>query len=408
MPEEQPFSQLAGHYLKLTQTLMKKHDAPPPEQVLECLISRDRIAQMWSKERPADVEAARLIEQGDRYLKALAEPIGATPELKDWRASLNPPAEAWWWHFAAPLGLAERFDWLWTALALLFLAISLSLIADISPRFLSGGPDARGALAVIAQSLLILLTTSSVLTSTGREALRRVFSTAPFLRPLWEEAGALAAMLLLILLFLFYQSLPRMALNYNDRGFESYQAGQLTSAQRHYERAIKLEPDLLQAHYNLGLLYEDLGDLDKAKTEYQIALKGGLDLAYNNLARLYILEEKYAKAIPLLLEGLERATDDVVRHDLYKNLGWARLGQARYEEAVAALQQAIELEPEAAPAQCLLAQVLEALDGQAEAVDQAWETCIRYGDSSRPDEDGWLGLAGQHFKDQANKGEEEK
>jgi tetratricopeptide (TPR) repeat protein len=402
MPEEQPLSQLAAHYLELTQGLMKKINAPPPAQVLECLLSRDRIAQVWSKERPADAKVARLIERGDRQLKTLAEPIGAMPELKDWRRSFNPPAEAWWWHFAAPLGLAERFDWLWTALALLLLAISLSLIADISPRFLSGGPDARGALAVIAQSLLILLTTSSVLTSTGRQILRRVFSTIPFLRPFWEEAGAIAAALLLILLLVFYRSMPRIALNYNDRGFENYQAGQLTSAQRQYERALKLEPDLLPAHYNLGLLYEDLGDLDQAKTHYQIALKGELDVAYNNLARLYILEGEYGKAIPLLLEGLERATDDVARHDLYKNLGWARLGQERYEEALAALQQAIELDAEAAPAHCLLAQVLEALGDQPAAVDQAWESCLRYGDSSRPDEDRWLGLAAQHFKDQEN------
>ncbi len=98
----------------------------------------------------------------------------------------------------------------------------------------------------------------------------------------------------------------------------------------------------------------------------------------------------------------------MVRTDLYKNLGWARLGQSRYEEALAALQQAIELEAQAAPAHCLLAQVLEALGDQPTAVDEAWETCLQYGDSSRPDEDLWLGLAGQHFKDQANKGEEEK
>jgi tetratricopeptide (TPR) repeat protein len=408
MPEEQPLSQLAGHYLELIQTLLEKHEAPPPEQALECLISRDRIAQMWGKERPADAEVARLIEQGDRYLKALAEPLGGMPQLKDWRASFNPPAEAWWWHFAAPLGLAERFDWLWTALALVFLAISLSLVADISPRFLSGGPDARGALAVIGQSLLVLLTTSSVLTSAGREALRRIFSSAPFLRPLWEEAGLIAALLLLILLTAFYQRLPRMAMNYNDRGFENYQAGQLTSAQRDYERALKLEPDLLPAHYNLGLLYEDLGDMNKAKTEYQIALKGGLDVAYNNLARLYILEGEYGKAVPLLFNGLKRAQEDEVRYDLYKNLGWARLGQARYEEAQAALGQAIELNKQGAPAQCLLAQVLEALGGQPAAAEQAWETCLRYADSSRPDEDLWLGLARQHFKGQTSQEGEEK
>jgi tetratricopeptide (TPR) repeat protein len=326
-------------------------------------------------------------------------------ELDDWRESFGPPTDAWWWHFSppkSPPSLSERFDWLWTALALACLTVSLSLVADISPRFLSGGPDTPGALAVITQSALTLLTTGSVLTKAGREATERILSSLKFPKRLWEEAGFTAAALLLILLFLFHRSLPLIARGYNDGGFDNYQAGQLTSAQRDYERALKLEPDLLPAHYNLGLLYEDLSDFDKAKAEYQIALQGGLDAAYNNLARLYILDEEYDKAIPLLLEGLKLTRDDAVRYDLYKNLGWARLGQARYDEALATLQEAIRLANEEAPAYCLLAQVLEAEESQGEALDDAWETCLRYADSSRPDEDLWLGLARQHFEDQTD------
>ena len=91
-----------------------------------------------------------------------------------------------------------------------------------------------------------------------------------------------------------------------------------------------------------------------------------------------------------------------MRYDLYKNLGWARLGQARYDEALVALQEAIKLADEEAPAYCLLAQVLEAEESQGEALDDAWETCLRYADSSRPDEDLWLGLARQHFEDQTD------
>lgn len=405
MTEQLSLTQLAMQYSKLAQNLAENKDSPPPQQVLDCLVTRDRIAYRLREEGPAEPEAACLIDQGDRQLRGLKEPISQLKELKDWRGSFGPAPDAWWWHFPPPPpppSFSERFDWLWTALALACLTVSLSLIADITPRFLSGGPDTGGALVVTAQSVLALLTTGSVLTSTGREAAKRVLGSFKFPKRLWEEAGFTAAAILLIALFLFHRSLPLIARWYNDSGLDNYQAGLLTSAQRDYQRALKLEPDLLAAHYNLGLLYEDLGDLEKARAEYQIAVQGGLDVAYNNLARLYILDEEYDRAVPLLMEGLKRAPDAAVRYDLYKNLGWARLGQGRHDEALAALQEAVSLDPEGAPAHCLLAQVLEAKEEQQKAVDDAWEACLQYADSSRPDEDIWLGLARQHAAAQSN------
>jgi hypothetical protein len=43
-------------------------------------------------------------------------------------------------------------------------------------------------------------------------------------------------------------------------------------------------------------------------------------------------------------------------------------------------------------------------------VDAEWETCLAGVDSSRPDEDVWLGMARQHFEDQSvqQEGEEEE
>jgi tetratricopeptide (TPR) repeat protein len=398
--ETQSESQLAAHYLELTAALAA-HTAPPlPGQVLDCLVTRDRIAYQLRQTGPAEPAVAQLIHQGDAQLRKLAGPIGRLSELKDWRQSFSPAPDAWWWNFAPPPGFFERFDWLWTALALAMLTVSISLALNISSRFFTGGPDTWGALAIVGQSVLTLLTTTSVLTSAGRDAAKRILSSLKFLDPFRQEAGCVAALGLLIALLLFDRSLPQIARWYNDRGYANYQAGQLTSAQRDYERAVKLDPDLLEAHYNLGLLYEDLDELDQARAEYRIALQGGLDAAYNNLARLYLLDKEYDKAIPLIFNGLKLSQDDEVRYDLHKNLGWARLGQARYDEALAALDQAVELAGDRAPAHCLRAQVLEAIGDDPQAVDQAWETCLRYADSSRPDEDIWIGLARRHFEDQ--------
>jgi hypothetical protein len=69
MTEKQSLMQLATHYLELTKDLVKNKDSSSPEQVLDCLVSRDRIAYLLKEEGPAEPGAARLIDQGDRQLR---------------------------------------------------------------------------------------------------------------------------------------------------------------------------------------------------------------------------------------------------------------------------------------------------------------------------------------------------
>jgi tetratricopeptide (TPR) repeat protein len=44
----------------------------------------------------------------------------------------------------------------------------------------------------------------------------------------------------------------------------------LEQALANYQKAIALNQSYAQAHYNLGLLYEDLQQFDKANAEYQL------------------------------------------------------------------------------------------------------------------------------------------
>ncbi|GAB4201780.1 MAG: hypothetical protein Fur006_54580 [Coleofasciculaceae cyanobacterium] len=179
---------------------------------------------------------------------------------------------------------------------------------------------------------------------------------------------------------------------YNDRGVENYLASQLPLAVSNFTQALKLDPNFAETHYNLGSLYEDLRNFERARSEYELAMLGGLAAAYNNQARLYILEKDYVAAVDLLFKGLLLAEHDAEKYALHKNLGWARLGQGRYAEAKAELMAAIDLDSEQAPAYGLLAQALEAL-GENEDALVAWENCLRYASSYRPDEDTWIGLA---------------
>ncbi len=197
------------------------------------------------------------------------------------------------------------------------------------------------------------------------------------------------------------QSYGEAADIYNDSGVEHYLADRLPLAVSDFCLALKRDPNFAETHYNLGSVYEDLRHFDRAREEYRIAMLGGLAAAYNNLARLYILEKDYTAAVDLLLKGLKLAEHKAEHYALWKNLGWARLEQGRYADAKACLQTAIDLEREQAPAYCLLAQALEKLGEDVEALI-AWENGLRYASSYRPDEDAWIETARQRLAQSKN------
>ena len=375
-----------------------------PEQALDILLARDEVrAGLADDPQQSLLDLTKLI-QLDSRLRRQGECIAQAARLADWRDSLDPPKEAWWRFFETPSApnRLDRLDWLWSVLAIVCLTASLSLMIDISWRFLSDGPDALGAFAVIAQGLLSMVAAGGALTGAGRQGLERVLRAAKVPRRFRQVATVGLAVGLLLVLLAFRFSLPRIAVSYNNRGVENYLAGRLDSARLDYGRALDLNPDYFAAHYNLGLLYEDLQDFKAARAEYRVAVQGGLDAAYNNLARLHILSEEYSPAVSLLLTGLERAQDDNVKYDMLKNLGWARLGQGRYSEAEIHLRAAVELDADEAPAHCLLAQALE---GQGDAVGALaeWEDCLRFADPRKPDEDAWIGLARQTMESEEGK-----
>lgn len=388
--------QALEHYSVTLCAVEEAQPQPSSEQILAVLRARDAIEAALTDKTEDPTEGLITIVQLDNRLRQQAAPIAQTVKLADWRASLQPPAQSWWWYFEASPSRWDRFDWLWSVLTILCLTISLGLVADISSRFLSGGPDTWATLAVVGQSMLTLLAAGGALTLAGQEAIKRIFASLKIPIQFRQEARLLLAILLLGGLVVLRFSLPDIAIWYNNNGLQNYNAGQLTSAQFDYVRALKLNPDYLEAHYNLGILYEDLQQLDSAKVEYLSAVQGGLDAAYNNLARLYILEEDYAAAVPLLKRGLLLTNDNEVRYDLHKNLGWARLEQRRFDEGLVELQAAIAILPEQAPAHCLLAQVLEGRGDQVGALGE-WEMCLKFADSLRPDEDAWIGMARQRL-----------
>lgn len=153
-----------------------------------------------------------------------------------------------------------------------------------------------------------------------------------------------------------------------------------TCALDSYMVAIKLNPNDYGAFYNLGTHYEDQGDFQKAIAAYRTAIKVSNAKALeplNNLSRLLILQGDYAEGQKMAESGLSNAQEQYFRAILYKNLGWAYLGQKRYADAETALRRSvaltIALKLDLVSSHCLLAQVLEA---QKQTADKEWNSCL--------------------------------
>lgn len=408
--EQLLYAALTRYRQTLTQ-LETAAPTPEPAQCLKVLLARDAVQDALNTVECPPPSILLELAELDRRLQKQQASIVRVEDYLQWRNSFQPPVEAWWWHFEISTPhWWERLDWLWNGLSLVFLTISASLIVDAMPRFLSGGLDTIGVLAVIIPSLLALLT-SGALTPIGREARNYLFQKLA--KSYWSFFSMAIALIFLIFLVVFHQFFPQIAVYFHSQGKQQYQAGQLEQALSNYQKAIALNPSYARAHYHLGIVYEDLQQFDKANAEYQLAIKQDNSAnslirlqAYNNWGHLLILQKDYAKAITPLLEGKNALDEEqvktsedfqIVKYALLKNLGWAQLELKNYSGAESLLQEAIALNSTKAPAYCLLARVLEA-SAQKDKALKNWNNCVAYADLGRPDEYLWLSIAREKLK----------
>ena len=364
---------------------------------LAIALARDAVARALAGAPNVTAEDVSEVAELDGRLRRQATELTVDrPVFAAWRTAMQPPAGAWWWALDEVAdSAAPRPHAIWAILAGVCITVALSLAAEISVRFLSGGPDFLGLLSTLSQAFLALLA-GSAFTRAGSEWVDRFLTrrrAAKKSHGAWKTLFALAVLAAIVLLRF---SLPSIARLYNDRGVRLQQAGKITSARQSFARAIKLNPDYAAAHFNLGSVHEETLDYDEALGGYQRAIKLDARMypAYNNLARLYVLRRSDpASALALLEQALRLAPPDRgVQYALNKNRGWANFKLEYFLQAEDDLRQAIALRPQGgAAAHCLLAQVLEAQKKDATA---EWEACVAFAPFERGEvEASWLGRA---------------
>jgi tetratricopeptide (TPR) repeat protein len=418
MSEDKSASQFLLDYRSALESLQSSEKDSLPDRVIDVLMKRDSLQNILSESSKLTANELKEIESLDRSLKEQKNVILQVPNLAALRSLIKPPESNWWWYFSSRW---DNWDWLWNGLTIAALTVSLSLVVNTSSRILSGGANSVNTLYVIGQSVLTLMVGGGALTQIGQKSYERILIQLHIPKEFWQETSCGLSWLLMVSLLGINAALPSWAHKVNQNGLENFDNKRIESAKADFERAIAMRPNYGEAYYNLGWLYEELNDLDKAKAQYEVAVQ--IDpqrfdnaityvKALNNLGRLYVLKKEYGTAVRLLSQGIERANainlqgnaegrDDY--YNLLKNLGWARLMQERYDEAEAKLGIAIKVKPDRRAAYCLLAQVLEAKlpKDKAKAIG-FWAKCTNkatFIDLTKPEEDDWHGLANKRLSE---------
>ena len=137
-----------------------------------------------------------------------------------------------------------------------------------------------------------------------------------------------------------------------DKGKELYRNDQDAEAVQAFTEAVRLDPDLAEAHFRLGLGYESLGKREEAEAQYKKAVEAYKKYfeehrddaeAHYNLGQTYANLGQYSEAIREYREATKLKEDDP---DMFYDLGVAYTKLAQYDAAAAAFSKSLEIDPD--------------------------------------------------------------
>jgi Flp pilus assembly protein TadD len=137
-----------------------------------------------------------------------------------------------------------------------------------------------------------------------------------------------------------------------DKGKELYRNDQDAEAVLAFLEAVRLDPDLAEAHFRLALGYEALGKHDEAEAEYKKAVEAYKKYFEENendaeahyaLGQTYANLGQYSEAIRQYKEATKLKDDDP---DMFYDLGVAYTKLAQYDAAATAFSKSLEIDPD--------------------------------------------------------------
>ena len=449
-------------YKSALNCLMPSNSSPNKNQVLEILSARDALGKLLEIEETIPPSILSELIELDSHLKEQAYKITEVLNLSEYQSFLPSTSQTWLLETAQKSHPWNRFEWWLKGAKIVIWTVNLALFSTLAIRFLSGGSGFLEVALIALPGVLSLLQLQKRLTKGERKRfynLLKGFNGFPhisgfrkvvaiFISTLLSAIFSSYCLFLGFFLLIWFQQ-PFFSDIYKNLGKTHQDNQNLVVAEQKYLKAISLDSDNFDAHYKLATLYEELQEVDKAKKEYIIAIKGGHLPAYNNLAYWYIRQDKAIDAISLLekswdlvnkqesSESFKKLTEEkklefqVLKYNLAKNRGWAMLEAGQDEEAEIFLSAAIGLadslkdsfkniKPDASSpvrnpgaAHCLYAKLLEKRVKESPNINQSqlvnqtkeqWQKCqdliqLRLAEEQiNTEEYQWLYEAQQKFK----------
>jgi len=172
------------------------------------------------------------------------------------------------------------------------------------------------------------------------------------------------------------RALNRSATYQMQIGIELEKQGKLEDSVRAHEKALEINPQLVQAHVKLVELYGRLGEFERAEEHYRAAsqLDPGSAENYYDYGVLLLSAERYQEAESAFRKTLEI---DPFQADAHNNLGFLLERQGRLLDAMTEYRRAIENRPYDRQAHFNLGRVLVNLERYQEGIQELEKTIGR-------------------------------
>ena len=373
------------------------------QDTLSIFLARDQLQNLFIENHQlsatqalaiADLDA-RLFHHRDILLKAI--------DLDRLRQVLSPPENHWWWFMTTSEKIVEiiaanRFDWVFNSLSLIFLAGFASLTSEIIPMVFTNGVGIFESLGLMGPGALLTIIATNIRGGENRDKFISGMEKLGVPQKFCSEITCLLAVGLFGIAYVARQTLPNYYFNQLvEEGIQFYKASRLVPAEEKLKAALKF-PDLDPKEVGnvwsyLGLIEESIGHSNEAIEAYERSILLGNKEAINNISRVYIAKGDLLTAETYLKLGLQRTQksqdgkDALHQYQLYRNLGWVYLESKRYVEAEKVLETARKLSTQhlsnqthlgLGMASCFLGAVYEKTDRAAQA-KPIWDRCIKRG-----------------------------
>lgn len=137
---------------------------------------------------------------------------------------------------------------------------------------------------------------------------------------------------------------PVEVLTLFNEGIHFHQQKEILKAIQSYQKVLELDPNFAEAHNNLGIIHQEMGDWEKALEAYQksVATKPWYERGHNNRGIILHFLGRNEEALEAFQEALALNPHNL---ESYLNMGILFKNQGQIEKAIESCQKALAINP---------------------------------------------------------------